>query len=274
MAACKKLKDNKGASMMLVLALLLVCVMVSSVIVSTAASGSSRNTRRVEQQRDYLAVSSGAEIIAENLQEIGTFIGSIEVDTKPCYAYRNNAGSVETTNGVFVAGYWVPISPLPDTTDFYILGELCNSTVVPKVDDATDFQGYFADLMKVAASEVYLKKISYEEIIYISIPDEEERLPKVKCVFTMNQNYNVKIQITSESKNSDYAIVITMNAFSPEINNNGHKEVISCSHPVCYKELINGTWVIHEETMEFSHEVSGPVTTVTWSKPVITKGVD
>lgn len=274
MAAFKKLKDNKGASMMLVLALLLVCVMVSSVIVSTAASGSSRNTRRVEQQRDYMAVSSGAEIIAENLQEIGTFIGSTEVNTKPCYAYRNNAGSAETISGDFVSGYWVPISPLPDTTDFYILGELCNSIIVPKIDDATAFQGYFADLMRAAASDVYLKNMSYEETFYISIPNEEERLPKVKCAFLMNQNYNVKIEITSESGNSDYAIVITMNALLPEVNNSGHKETIYCSHPVCYKVLENGMWVIHEETMEFSHEVSGPVTTVTWSKPVITKGVD
>ncbi|MBQ8519491.1 MAG: hypothetical protein IJ455_07830 [Agathobacter sp.] len=173
MTALQKLKDNTGASMMLVMALLLVCVMVSSVIVSTAASGSSRSTRRVEQQRDYLAVSSGAELIAENLQDVGTFVGSTEVNTKPCYAYRNNAGSVETANGTFVSGYWVPISPLPDTTDFYILGELCESTEVPMVDDATAFQGYFADLMKAAASEVYLKNISYEEIFYISIPEEE-----------------------------------------------------------------------------------------------------
>ena len=274
MAAFKKLKNNAGASMILVLALLLVCVMVSSVIVSTAASGGSRNTRRVEQQRDYLAVSSGAEIIAENLQEIGTFIGTTEVNTKPCYAYRNNAGSVETTSGEFVSGYWVPISPLPDTTDFYILGELCSSTVVPKVDDATAFQGYFADLMKAAASEVYLKNISYEEIFYISIPEEEERLPKVKCVFTMNLNYNVKIQVTSESGNSEYAIVITMNALPPVVDSSGHRDVIGCSHPVCYKVLENGAWVIHEEMMEFSHEVSAPVTTITWSKPVIVKGVE
>lgn len=274
MTAIRKLRDNTGASMMLVLALLLVCVMVSSVIVATAASGSSRNTRRVEQQRDYLAVSSGAQLIAENLQDVGTFVGSTEVNTKPCYAYRNNVGSVETTSGAFVSGYWVPISPLLDTTDFYILGELCESVVAPKVDDATSFQGYFAELMKTAASEVYLKKISYEEIFYITVPDETERLPKVKCVFTMNQNYNVKIVITSESGNSAYSIVITMNTDLIEENNSGHKQTITCNHPVCYKVLQNGTWVIVESTMEFSHEVSGPETIVTWKKPVITKGVD
>lgn len=271
----KKLKSNSGASMMLALALLLVCVMVSSVIVSTAASGSSRNTRRVEQQRDYLAVSSGAQFIAESLQDVGTFVGSTDINTKPCYAYRNNQGSVENASGAFVSGYWVPISPIPDTTDFYILGDLCDSTVAPKVDDATAFQGYFADLMKKAASEVYLKNISYEEIFYITVPDETERLPKVKCVFTMNQNYNVKITVTSESGNSDYSVIITMNTTEPiEATESGTKQTITCTHPVCYKVLENGTWVIVEETREFSHEVTGPVTTVTWKKPVITKGVD
>lgn len=274
MTAMKKLKDNTGASMMLVLALLLVCVMVSSVIVATAASGSSRNTRRLEQQRDYLAVSSGAEFIAQNLQDVGTFVGSTELNTKPCYAYRNNLSNVETASGEYVSGYWVPISPLPDTIDFYILGELCESVVAPKVDDATSFRGYFAELMKTAASEVYLKNVSYKEIFYISVPDESERMPKVKCVFTMNQNYNIKIEITSESGNSDYSVVIMVNTASVDENNSGHKQTITCNHPVCYKVLENGTWVIVEETREFSHEVSGPITTVTWKKPVITKGVD
>lgn len=275
MSAMKKMKNNTGASMMLVLALLLVCVMVSSVIVSTAASGSSRNTRRVEQQRDYLAVSSGAQFVAENMQNIGTFVGSTEINTKPCYAYRNNAGSVETVSGDFVSGYWVPISPIPDTTEFYIVGELCESTIVPKMDDATSFQGTFANLMKAAASEVYLKNTSYEEIFYITIPDETQRLPKVKCVFTMNQNYNVKVVVTSESGNSDYSIVVTMNTTNPVVpTDDGSKQTITCTHPVCYKVLQNGTWVIMEETRTFSHEVSGPVTTVTWKKPVLTKGVD
>ena len=78
----KKLKSERGASVILALGLFLICTMISSIIVTAAASGSSRNVhdssgeaRRVEQQREYLAVSSAAQTVMKEMQKLEKYVG-------------------------------------------------------------------------------------------------------------------------------------------------------------------------------------------------------
>lgn len=67
----RKLKDNRGASMIIVLCLFLVCMMVSSIIIAAAVSGGSRNLRRTEQQRAYLAVVSAKDLFVDEIKLMG-----------------------------------------------------------------------------------------------------------------------------------------------------------------------------------------------------------
>ena len=83
----EKLNSNSGASMMLALALMLVCVFVSSIILTAAASGASRNEERNAQQREYLAVSSAAEFLQENLKNAGTLAGHTTIKAYQCNVY-------------------------------------------------------------------------------------------------------------------------------------------------------------------------------------------
>ena len=82
-----KLNSNSGASMMLALALMLVCVFVSSVILTAATSGATRNEKRNAQQREYLAISSAAQMLQENLKDAGTLAGQTTIKAYQCNVY-------------------------------------------------------------------------------------------------------------------------------------------------------------------------------------------
>ena len=281
-----KLKCQSGASMILVLTLMLMCVMVSSVIIASAASGSSRNARRVAQQQDYLAISSGAQLIADNLKNIGTFSVTEEVIVPECSKYRVYPTQIvpdgETSA---ITAYWVPQGLLPETTEFYILGELGEETILTQTEGASALTGMMAELLKTAALQVYQQEQPFKEIFYLSLP-EEERLPKVKCTFSMNLNYNIKIEVASgeETPATDYRILITMNASRQPIvvtsseylneDSEGYEHLFPHIHEVQYKYYEADQWVTKRETMEFNIEKRSTTTTVEWSAPVLTKGVD
>lgn len=282
----QKLRSNQGASMILALALMLVCVMVSSVIITSAASGSSRNTKRVEQQQDYLAISSGAEFIADNLKDIGSFVVAETEIIPECSKYRLYPTQIVPEGETEpVTAYWVPQGLKPDTTECYIIGELGEETTLDQPQTGSTLQGELAELMKKAAMEVYDNGQTYTETFYLSISGEE-RLPKVKCTFSMNLNYNVKIEVASgeEPAATDYRISITMSAGRQPVvvtstenlneNSEGYEHLFPHTHEVQYKYYEDEEWKTTRETMEFNIEKRSTTTTVEWSAPVVTKGVD
>ncbi len=282
----KKLNSQKGVSMILALTLMLVCVMVSSVIIATAASGSSRNIRREAQQKEYLAISSGAQMIAENLKNIGSFVVSEEVIVPECSKYRVYPTQIVPEGEANpIAAYWVPQGLLPDTTEFYILGELGEETLLTQTQGGDSLEGIFAELLEKATMQVYQQGQAYKEVFYLSIP-EEERLPKVKCTFSMNANYSIKIEVASgeEAPATDYRIAITMNASRQPLvvtsieslneNSEGYEHLFPHVHEVQYKYYEADQWVTKRETMQFNIEKRCTTTTVEWSAPVLTKGVD
>ena len=282
----QKLRSTNGASMILALALMLVCVMVSSVIIASAASGSSRNVNRVAQQRDYLAISSASELLANNLKSIGSFVVT-ETDIIPeCSKYRlYPTHLIPEGESESITAYWVPQGLLPDTTEFYILDELGEETKLEQTQEGETLTGVFAELMKKASMKVYTQGQAYNETFYLSIPNEE-RLPKVKCTFSMNLNYNVKIQVASaeEPAATDYHISITMNASRQPVvvttsenlneNSEGYEHLFPHVHEVQYKYYEGDQWKTKRETMEFNIEKRSTTTTVEWSAPIVTKGVD
>lgn len=64
----KKLRSERGASLLMALVLLLLASMVSAVILSAATSAAHRIRNDREAQQDYLTVSSAAEMIRDSIQ--------------------------------------------------------------------------------------------------------------------------------------------------------------------------------------------------------------
>ncbi|MDD4844930.1 MAG: hypothetical protein PHU31_11485 [Anaerotignum sp.] len=61
----KKLKNQKGASILLALMLFFVCFMVASVILSSATANGDKLRQRESNQKEYLAVSSAANLLRD-----------------------------------------------------------------------------------------------------------------------------------------------------------------------------------------------------------------
>lgn len=286
----KKLNSNAGASMILALVLVLICAMVSSVIVVAAASGVSRNQARLKKQQEYLAVTSAAHFIAENLNpsEGSILCGVILTNEKPCTKYKNyNIPFQIDVNGVLVSSYAIPVPsasiPGVDNTmvleQFYLVAEdlvgtnaFCEAVPMAVIkEDATEFSGPFATLMKKAASDVFKNNVAFSESFTMDVGDE--RLPKVKCTFTMERDYSVAIIIHSEDAVSDYSMTVRMDANQSTNSIEGEVECTN-EHRYFYEysDMVGNIHTSEIGYIKFKHTVDNSVTEVTWESPVISKG--
>lgn len=284
----RKLKSNSGASMILALALMLICVMVSSVIITSAVSGTSRTIYRTNQQQNYLAVSNAAEFIAKNLNVEEEFVGTETIGIKPCQQYANNGTTIwydnpntNTIENEQIPAYIVQVYPTPDTVECYIIADdegtmLHTGENTKSIHSSTHFAGPFAEMMKAAAFEVYLTNSSYTQSFELSVTDEfntsEDRIPQVKCTFTMDEDYYITIEVYSADEDNDYSIVIEL---EPTISEGENQQNTECVHRIYYKTEENGSLVNKvNNAYTFSHTVEAPEVHVTWGTPVVTKGVE
>ena len=128
----KKLHSNTGASIMLALALTLICLMVSSVIVAAAASGAYRKQEEIKSQQAYLAITSAAQYIAENLNTSSDykFCGVHYSGETACNRYRNYVPENVEVGGATRNVYRIPtpytyVTALAgiDVLDFYLVND-------------------------------------------------------------------------------------------------------------------------------------------------------
>ena len=284
----KKLHSNTGASIMLALALTLICLMVSSVIVAAAASGAYRNQQELKSQQEYLAITSAAQYIAENLNTSRDFVfcGVHYNGEKVCNRYKsnyenNNRENIQI-NGENRSVFVIP-TPTPyvaalagvEVLDFYLVdGEniFHAARAEDKVGTGTSFSGIFKDMMNEAVESVYVEAKEYSKEFNVSVTDD--RIPDVKCTFKMDMDYQVEIIVGSASGNSQYTLSVDLPAFSPIENPTGVKSNVECKHHCIYEYIDNvGNVAIKEDTeLTFSHEVNNSTTTVTWGSPVINRG--
>ena len=103
----KKLKNNSGASVLLALGLFIICTMISSVVIAAAAGGSSRNVKRVEQQKEYLSISSAAQAVMAEMQKLEKYVGKETTLEYACnkfqtetIEYMTEGGDIQTATGL------------------------------------------------------------------------------------------------------------------------------------------------------------------------------
>lgn len=267
----KKLKSNRGASMMLALALFLVCTMVSSVIISAAVSNSSRNLERTDKQRAYLAVSSASSLVTEELKDMGQYVGSYEIKVFGCTDYQKEAS--RRFFDEIVTGYEIPEGLIPGSMDPIIVDESHpnEKSVITDIEKTT-VDGLFGDLIIKAAEQVYLKGEVYSESFQISLAESDERLPDVDCKFTMDSKYNITVEITTTD--SDYAIIVNVECVDAQTATTNISP-FGCDHTVYYKAIQqDGSYIDAQKVLNIPGKSEITYTTVTWGVPEVTKGVD
>lgn len=268
-----KLNSTCGASMLLALAFFLVCVMVSSVIIAAAASGSSRNILRVQRQRDYLAISSAADLLVKDLENVGQFVGVYEKKVYGCQDFQNRV--TKYYNGERVQGFEYQEGQIEDSMDAIMVDEHHDNVLSVIVSESeTTIDGLLKELIIRGAKSVYVKDLSYEENFTISLAETDERLPEVNCYFVMDKNYNMTYELTTAD--SSYGVVLRLNGSKTETETviEPGDEGFFCEHLIYYKEKQdNGVYADAAKT-EIIYGTSENVnTTITWGIPVITKGV-
>ncbi len=264
----KKLKSNKGASMILVLALFMICVMVASVIMGAAASGTSRNQHRVSQQRTYLAVTSASDMVMDSFEN-QKFVG---IASEKIYGCKDCTRSTGETNW-----FWLESALIPDRdNDGYKI--MINPPHVDggkrlTISGETKLDGVLGEMIYRATQDVYINGRAYEEIFSVEAAEDfEEKLPRVHGKFTMEEDYSVFVELTTME--SDYTLWIEIDAEVTIGERTGETEV-SCVHPVAYKKLVNGAFVNSDpsETITIQGQLNESVLTVTWKAPILSKGV-
>lgn len=271
----KKLNKNNGASILIALGLFLICTMVASLIIVAAASGSNRSTLRINQQRAYFAVSSAAEMLVEDLQTQGEFVGKNQATRYGCKEYYTPTKySLQKTNGQIAYGYLIPATLINESSSPIIIDELhlTNDLEVKSVDEAnTHLNGLLGGVIKKAAEKVYKENSPYEEHFIIKADDSSDRLPNVNCKFSMDTSYNIKIELKAED--SEYSVTINTKCASAglavESVPNG-----KCNHIVLYKEKQDdGSFLDAQMTLGIGISYNLETTTVRWGVPEIVKGV-
>ena len=276
-----KLKNNRGASMMLALSLFLVCVMVSSVILAAASAGASRNANRVEQQMGYLAVSSASDLLVTELKQMGSYVGKNQTGRYGCQDCNVN-GYIQY-NGALTYGLRLDAEYTTNPMDKdYVPNPLDDGhLLIPKVhtpymyaqndEEQCTLGGMFGELFHRACSQIFVTGLAHEETIRIALSQQDERMPEVICYFKMDQKYNASFMLTTEV--SEYSILISMNAKTQESKLPDSIDT-SDVHTIYYKKFdeLTGTYTTVEEKWSIPIEVNTVLKRVEWDIPVVEKG--
>ncbi len=138
-----KLKEQKGASLVLALFLLIVVTVVATIIVNSAFSNAGRVRRNIRAEQNYLTVSSAAELVKGYLGDVTIVYTKTDTETK-----ESSSESWRTYNGgegdrkIWVFRY--------NYTDYYVEGyknrntaysELINQINSGTVKQASDEAG-------------------------------------------------------------------------------------------------------------------------------------
>ena len=272
----KKLNNNSGSSIMLALGLLLICTMISSVVVTMAAAGSSRHTKkRVEQQREYLSISSAAQTVMQEIEKIEQYEGEEIALDYACNDYCSgfptpNANNVsyhidgveEKVNGWRLSSDFSSLLGKTDVKDILLLAPNEHQDKdYEKIKYSTQPEGALADMVDKGMEKIYWNNTAetYEETFQISTSDE--RVKTVNGTFIMDKDYDITVELTI---GSTYAITITAKANTEKGNT---QESLACSHTLYYNYYDGEVFKSAKDGVSIVGTKDIRTINVTWDEP-------
>jgi hypothetical protein len=154
-----KLRHNRGASITLALLFLLMCSLVAGSVLAAASAAATRAAARGDEQQAYLAVSSAAEFVFDDLAKAADLVATATDDT------------LED---------WEITSDPPAPTDVCVLWGLLSDGVETIVESP--------------ASDP-----SYEETLTFTLDGTEfAEVGVVTLIFTMDSEYNITYTFTTD----------------------------------------------------------------------------
>jgi len=241
----KKLKSDRGATLIIALLFFMVCIMVASAIMTAAVANMGRIDKQRDEEQIYLAVFSAVRMLQDDFS-----------DMTPCKAQKTDIEYTCNYNDEHpdIAGAW-------DCTD-------------QDGNDTGSAGAILADYVNKAVIYVLRYNQAPDMKTFTITPDAPElSLIPVTVEMTMSKDYILKFALSAESASgSSYAVTLSIagNASASSSVDSG----AFCHHleqsatPV----LVNGEWVYPTIDNTYAINRTTYSTTVEWSPGTISKG--
>lgn len=251
-AVNKKLNSSRGTSMILAVLYLLVCLTVGAVVLTAASANAGRLERNRQEQQNYLAVASAAELIKEDLRTAKFTADYKKVETEYWWS--------EETEEVDEAGnkIWVTHSETVTTYEKGDAPEVSNSQLLEKVEGDLSKLYYAAlEKEKPAVTRDWTIESLPDQLAYELAFEAGHEIPAVSGTLSVSKGpaldpvngagrYTVTVVLRDEGGGNAMTMVFSA------VENKGGGEVTQSGNPT----------------------ITTYTTAVTWGEPVITKGAE
>ena len=179
-----KLRDRRGASLLMALLLLLLATMVSVVILTAVSSAARHLSRDREAQQNYLTVSSAAELIRDSIagdkyERTMTETHTAVRDTDGNITGENVSYSTNVTNPTGIMGQWLSacIEDGSENVQYASLKDFKDTIEVDlKIDEDTSLRTVRADFFAQKDGQIQVQ---------LSLKPEEGKTDDCRMTLTM-----------------------------------------------------------------------------------------
>lgn len=241
----KKLKNTRGATLIIALLFFMICIMVASVIMTAAVANMGRIDKQRDEEQVYLAVFSAARMLQDDFADM-TPCKAMKTDTE--YTCNYNAAHPD------MIGVWdcKDQDSAPTGSADAALAEYVNNAVL-----------YVLKFNQAPAATVFT-----------ITPEAPQLAPMpVSVEMTMSKEFILKFVVSATTaKGSPYALTLSI-AGNATVSS-GIDSATFCNHletsttPV----LENGEWKYPEINNAYVINRTTYMTTVTWAPGTISKG--
>ena len=259
-SAKRKLKQNRGATILMALMLFLACVTIAGVILGSAMTNLNKVKNQQEQLQVYESVSSAARLVCQRMQGV-TYTASESAKTFHCLDLTGDANYS-----------YVFVPPIDHSKDLYQYNK-------PKITAGGDDN--FTQLIQEGVEEVYRSKLTYKDLPEFKPAftqwkksfEIDDSKCKVKVTVTIDENYllTFKFQPLDEKWKDDYNVTLLVPTISETKPADSHDDTLTCTHSYDKKNNVDGS-TEHIENQSFGIDQTTLTTTITYGTGTIYKG--
>lgn len=243
----RKLKSNRGASLIVAMLALLICAMVGAVVVASASAGIQHVEDRHEEQQEYFSLSSAAKLLTEGMSHLTytSKVGDIFADVDdmpdfsigryPLYVYRiSNKHDSEFKEVPLSSNLWSEFKSeliTPETVLRQYPTDQNNPAVT--TDDSEAAKALSATIKALASEIQTVEKnspgsaIKKTREIDVTASEDSAVFP-VHVTIEMSQDYSVKMTLQvirdKETKYVPFVLEFSANTMISEDNRQEYAE--------------------------------------------------